>query len=891
MKRPRRLWRTSVDREVESELAFHLEMTTRELMDRGMTREAARAEAERRFGDKTAIDAECRRYGSERDRRERRAEYLGELAQDVSFALRQLLKAKGFTVVAVITLALGIGATATMFSVLDAVILRRLPFRDADRIVTIHPTIDGRDNFVSPPELLGFRDVRAFEFVAAHRPNGGVAIQLGDVPEMVDAETVTADYFAVLGVRPALGRTFTAAEDAAGGPNVAMLSHRFWVGHFNGDPAVIDRVVQIDGKPHTIVGVMPSSFDYVKSSPNIWLPLALGAEDVTRFGAHYLAALGRLRPGTTVQQARAASEASERAVASRMSTRARPLSSYGADVRRLSDDLVRNYRALLFILLGAVGLVLLIACGNVANLLLARGTTRAREFAIRAALGAGRGRLVRQLLAESLTLALVGAIAGLGVAVALLRTLRLVSPDNIPRLEQAAIDWRVLAFTLAIGVTSSILFGLAPALRAVRPHLHQTLREGGRGSSAARDTIRPLLVGAQVALTLVLLVGAALLIRSAWLIQHVDPGFEPRGILTARVLLPGERYPSGESIVRAFKAMREEATRIPGVESVALCSVVPLSGSRTVSSISAEDRPRGEQEVDANLRMVSDGYLRTMRIPLIAGRDVARTDGAETTPVVVVNLALVRTLWPGIDPRDAIGRHIRAVPTRRTDLENWEVVGVAGDLHDAALTERPVPEMYAPFAQTTDTFWPYLGRSLVIVLRQPTLDASSERLTRQLQRAITRVDASLPLADAKSMEEYLAGTLATARMNTLLLSTLGGIALVLAIVGIYGVVSYFVSQRTQEIGIRVALGSSPLAIWRLVVERGMRPVVVGIGVGVALSLVTSTLLRSQLFGVAARDPVTILAVGVMLVVVAVVAMYVPARRAMRVSPIVALTSS
>jgi predicted permease len=708
---------------------------------------------------------------------------------------------------------------------------------------------------------------------------------------MVDAETVTADYFAVLGVRPSLGRTFTAAEDAAGGPNVAMLSHRFWVSHFNADRGVINRVVQMDGKPHTIIGVMPSSFDYVKSSPNIWLPLALGPEDATRFGAHYLAALGRVRPGTTVQQARAAAEAAERSIASRMSTRIRPLSSYGADVRRLSDDLVRNYRRLLFILLGAVGCVLLIACGNVANLLLARGTTRAREFAIRAALGAGRGRLVRQLLAESLTLALVGAVAGLAVAVALLRMVRLISPDNVPRLEQAGIDWRVLGFTLLVGILSSVVFGLAPALRAVRPQLQQTLREGGRGSSAGRDAIRPVLVGAQVALTLVLLVGAALLIRSAWLIQHVDPGFDPRGVLTARVLLPGERYPSGESIVRAFIAMRQEAAQIPGVESAALGSVVPMSGSRMSSSISAEDRPRGEQDVDANLRMVSDGYFRTMRIPLIAGRDVARTDGAESTPVAVVNVALARTLWPGVDPRDAIGRRIRAVPTRRTDLENWEVVGIVGDLHDAALTERPVPEMYTPFAQTPDAFWPYLGRSLVIVLREPTLDGSVERLTRQLQRAITRVDASLPLADTKSMEDYLAGTLATARMNTLLLSTLGGIALVLAIVGIYGVVSYFVSQRTQEIGIRVALGSSPAGIWRLVVERGMRPVVVGIGVGVALSLITSTLLRSQLFGVAARDPVTIIAVGVLLAIVSVIAMYLPARRAMRVSPIVALASS
>jgi predicted permease len=361
-------------------------------------------------------------------------------------------------------------------------------------------------------------------------------------------------------------------------------------------------------------------------------------------------------------------------------------------------------------------------------------------------------------------------------------------------------------------------------------------------------------------------------------------------VLTARVLLPGERYPDGPSIVRAFTAMRNEAARISGVESVALTTVVPLSDSRMTSSISAEDRPRGERDIDANLRIVSDGYFQTMRIPLLVGRDIAPTDVADATPVLVVNRALVKLLWPSLDPREVIGKRLRIVPTRRSDLPNWEIVGVVGDLHDAALTEVPGPEMYAPYPQTDDKFWPFLGRSLVIVMRQARGADSPESLTRPLQAAVTRVDPSLPVAEAKSMEGYLRESLATARMNTLLLTTLGIIALVLAMVGIYGVVSYFVSQRTQEIGIRVALGATPQGIWRLVIERSLRPIAIGIGVGVALSLLTSSLLRAQLFGVTARDPLTIAGVGTLLVVVAVVAMVVPARRAMRVSPIVALTS-
>jgi putative ABC transport system permease protein len=476
MKRIKRFVRGAVDEEVDDELAFHVEMTTRELVTSGMSEAQARAEALERFGDAASVGDQCRRYGRERDRLANRAEYLAELRQDIAFAARQLLKTPGFTAVAVVTLALGIGATATMFSALDAVVLRALPFPNASRIVAIHPSYDGRPGAVTAPEFLAFRNVAQLEHVAAAHLDGGVTMQLGELPEMIDASSVSAGYFAVFGVRPELGRTFTAEEDVAGGPGAAILSHRFWVSRFNADPAVLNRVLQIDGTPHTVIGIMPASFDFLKSSANVWIPLALSPAAATQYGAHYLEAFGRLRPGVTLPVANAAIRAAERAVAEHIPNRTRPLSFYSVDLRRFSDDLVRDYRPLLFILLGAVAFVLLIACGNVANLLLARGMSRAREIAIRAALGAGRGRLFRQMLTEALVLAFTGAASGLCVAFALLRLLPYISPEGVPRLEQAHVDWRVLAFTLLLGVLSSVLFGLVPALRAARPQLQQTLR-------------------------------------------------------------------------------------------------------------------------------------------------------------------------------------------------------------------------------------------------------------------------------------------------------------------------------------------------------------------------------------------------------------------------------
>jgi predicted permease len=461
-----------------------------------------------------------------------------------------------------------------------------------------------------------------------------------------------------------------------------------------------------------------------------------------------------------------------------------------------------------------------------------------------------------------------------------------VSPTDVPRLDQAGIDWRVLGFTLVLGVASSVIFGLLPAVRAAGPQLQGTLREGGRDSASTRDRLRGVLVAAEVALAITLLVGSGLLIRSALMMQRVAPGFDPRGVLTSRLILPGARYPTPELIERTYRSIRDEAARIPGVKSAALVSVVPLSHSNMNSSVHAEDQPKTVRPGQANVRQISSGYFATMGMPLIAGRDVSEHDGRSDPEVVVINEALAKLLWPNLDPRETIGKRLEAIADR--DNEFREVVGVVGNVHDAALSQPPLPELYLPFEQTPDGLWPMTQRSLVVVVRAMSVDTRAESLIEPLRHAVTSVDPSLPLADKVTMESYLHDSMQTARMSTILLSTLGGIALVLAMIGIYGVVSYFVSQRTREIGLRMALGATPRAVWTFVVNRGLRPIIAGLVLGVALSLATTNVLRGQLYGVTPRDPFTLTLVGMLLLLIALLAMYIPARRAMRVAPIVAL---
>ena len=881
------LRRPTVSEEVDAEFAFHVEMTTALLMEKGMHRDDARREAIKRFGDLRNVTAQCEQFGRQRDRRRTRAEYFGELRQDVLFGARQLARARSFAIVAVCTLALGIGATAAVFSALYAVVLHPLPFADASRVVKIQPIRRGEiAHIASGAEYAAIRaQHEAFASVAAIVAGGGATLTGYDTPEVIDGAAVTASYFRALGITPALGRGFLDSDDVPGAPHVAILSHRFWAQRFASDTTLIGRTLQLSGEPTTVIGVLPADFDAADEEDKIWQPLRVTTEQLTGSGGYWLQLIGRLAPGVTLEHTSAAAQTAVQVLAKRNPQRSQ---NVGAVVRRYLDVEVGDLRARLLVLLGAVGLVLLIACVNVANLLLARATGRARELAIRAALGAGRGRLIRQLLAESVLLATSGAVVGVGLAWVLVKAVIAVAPAGLPRLDQARINPIVLAFTLVIVVVTSLLIGLVPSLRMARADLQSALREGARGAGGTvhRERLRASLVAAEVALAMTLLTGSGLLIRTAWQLQHVDPGFKPSHVLAARVLLPPTGYADSAHIAQTYENIREAVARIPGVQRASLTSVVPLSGSMMTTSVAPEGRElTADERIDIDVRVSSPDYFASMGMNLLDGRDLQRTDGADAMQVAVISASLARKLWPG---ERAVGKRIDVLG-RVHGEPNWvTVVGVVSDVHDLALNAPARPTVYVPFTQMQTGFWENaLRRSLVLVVQTR---PEPETLLRAVRQAVMSVDPSLPLADDHTMTGLLADSVAKARFNTLLLAALGAIALMLASVGVYGVVSYFVSQRTREIGVRIALGAKAANIWRLVFGRSLTPIGWGVALGVTLSLGATRLLRDQLYGVSSDDPVTLLAVSGTLLGVALVATLLPARRAMRVPPVVALTS-
>ena len=885
------LWRASTQDEVDADIGFHLDMVTRELMQQGMSEPQARAEAERRFGDVRAVAAESRRLADERDLNERRAEMRGELWQDTSFALRQLRRAPAFSALAILTLALGFGATAAVFSALYAVVLKPLPFPDAERVVALRATRGGDLTGGTAVEYFALTDKTkdALEYVAA-AVETGFTVRAGDMPELVPGQRVSADYFRVFGVAPALGRAFLPEDDVPGRDNVVVLSHRAWTARHRGDPAILGKTVLVDGAPRTVIGVMPAAFDLTSTFEELWVPLALTREYASQQGARYLDFRARLRPGVSLEQATAAATQAVRSAAEADPNRRAQVADFGAALLPFIDEFVGDYRALLLILLGAGGFVLLIACTNVANLLIARGSVRARELSIRAALGAGRRRLLRQLMTEAAVLAIAGAGLGLALAFGLLRAVLAVSPEGVPRLDQARVDLRVLGFTLACAAVSTLLFGLVPAFRVAGSNLEAALRSGGRALRGGRDRLRATLVGVEVALAMTLLVGAGLLIRSALLIQRVEPGFDPRGVLTARVMLPEAQYASAPAVVAFYDRLLREATGLPAVGSAALVSVVPMSGSSASANVFSDRQSADEpQPLLANLRLASPGYFATMRIPMRAGRDIAPSDRAGAPDVIVVNEAMAARMWPGVSPREVLGRRVNAIAPKRDQPRWWEVIGVVANVHDQALNADPRPEFYIPMAQTPERLWPFLQRSLVLVARARNESDPGETLDRPVRALVSSIDANLPVAESRSMRLFLRGSQATARFNTLALGALGAIALVLAIIGVYGVVSYFVSQRTQDIAVRLALGATPLNIWRYVATRGLAPLAAGLAAGTVLSLATTRLLQAQLYRVSASDPFTIGGTAALLLVVSVVAIYAPARRAIRVQPVEALS--
>jgi predicted permease len=881
-----RFWRGSVDDEVDAELAFHIEMRARELVARGMTAEDARAAAVRRFGDIKRVNATCRREGRRRDRDMRRTEYLSELAQDVTFAWRQLLRNPGFTIVAVVTLALGIGATAAIFSAVHAVVLRPLPVPHPERIIAVYTDWRGNPGNVSAGNFVhGIANVRAFTAVTAIQYSSFNLADSEDAERIIGART-TAGFFKVFETEPQYGRVYNPDEDHPGREQVVVLSNRLWTRRFDSDPTIVGRSIRLNGRQYAVIGVMPARFDFTAQTEELWVPIAFTPERKGTHDEHYLQVYGRLSPGSTREQALAELQ---RNAADLKIKAPRDNAELGFRINSLMDELVGDYRRRLFVMLGAVGLVLLIACGNIANLLLARGAARSGELAMRAALGAGRGRIVRQLMTESGVLAVVSGTAGLALAWWGVRALIAAAPPGVPRLEQTAVDPLVLTFTLAMAMVCAVLFGMAPALRAARTDVQTVLKEGGRGASSGgiRDRLRTGLIVAELALALMLLIGTGLFIRSAIALDGTSPGFNPTGVLAARLSLPSAEYDAPERITQTFERLVEAARHVPGVTAAALTSQVPMGAGGNGNGLVPEGRPMGpESAINSRLRIVTPGYFETLSIPIIRGRALNDADRRGALKVMVISQALAVEAFPGQDP---IGRRIACCEPgpdgKSPDFKT--VVGVAGDVRWRGLGEAPSPEFYLPAAQVPAVAWDWIQRTMYVVVRTPIEPAA---VGTPLRAALAPIIPGVPLYDARTMEQRVSGSIATARFNTLLLMVLGGIGLVLAAVGIYGVVGYFVSRRTQEIGVRMALGATRRDVVSLIVRQASIPVLLGIGLGVVLSFPVTRVVATQLFGVEPHDPLTFAAVTCGMMLVALLASLVPAARAASVDPTKALHS-
>ena len=875
------IWKASVADEVDAELAFHVEMRTREYIARGLDPELARAKAVGRFGDIQRVNNTCRRIGEGRERDMRRAEWIHELVQDARYALRQLARMPGFTTVAALTLAIGIGATTAIFSIVHAVVLRPLPFPEPDRLVRVYSNRRGNDGSSAAANFIAWRErSKSFSQIVPVEYRNFTLITGNTPAEQVTGARVSADFFPALGTRLVMGRPFSKDEDQPGKANVVVLNERFWRSRFNSDPAILGRVIRLNALDHVVIGVAPAGSDVMSADANVWVPIAFTAEERADSRKGYLDVFARLAQGVTMAQA----QSEMTAIAKQLETELEENRENRVRLASLTEVFVGTYKSRLLILLGAVAFVLLIACVNVANLLLARGAARGKEIAIRAALGAGRGRVLRQLFTESVVLAGVGGVIGLGLAFWSVRLLKATAPDGVPRLDQAGLDWQTLAFATGATLLSSIVFGVVPALRTARPDLQGSLREGGRGSGAVtRDRVRQLLVAAEVSLSLMLLVGAGLLIRSAILLQKVEPGFVTSRVFSAWIALPPAQYESVESVRQAYDRIMTEVRAVPGVESAAGVTVIPMTGL----SAQANFIPEGKGEdpsnsIAFNFRIATPGVFRTLGIPVKQGRDFDDRDVAGAPCAIIVNEAAAKKAWPN---EAVIGKRIPGVRGPDGNRIMCSVVGIAGDAHDDGLREAVRPQLYFAAAQAPAVLWNAMQRSMFLLAR-----TSSEpgAMSKQLQSAVARVDPTLPLFNIRSMDERLSGSLATGAFNTMLLTVLGAIGLLLAAVGIYGVVAYFVTQRVAEIGLRMALGATPRQVLRLVVGQGMRPVILGIVIGAVLAGIASRLLTSLVFGISTRDPVTFALVPAVLAGVALAASIIPARRATRVEPTKAL---
>ena len=857
--------RDELDQELDDELRFHLDRLIDQNIKSGMTPEDARRAALKTFSRVDQSKEECRDA--------RGVGLVDNILRDVSYSLRILVKNYAFTMVVIATLALGIGANTAIFSFANGILLRPLPYPQSERLVVLDETAlkRGIDSMsVSYPNFLDWREQnKVFEDIGVYFGASRFALSGAGEPIEVRGSYISYGLFEILRVAPQLGRTFTANEDRPDEDAVVILGHNLWQKNFGGDPNIVGRKIVLSNRARTVVGIMPPGFRFPQVS-DLWVPVALTTKTFTRTD-HGLNSIARLKDGVSLTEAQ--SEMTN--IAARIEQQ-NPITNEGLGVKvaSLHDVLTGDYRDALIILLGVVGCVLLVACVNVANLMLARSQARQKEFALRAALGASRWRIMHQLLVESFLLAFVGGVVGFILSIWALRLLLTAIPIQLPFWMNFGIDLRVLGFTAGITLLTGLMFGAVPALQTSRVDLNDTLKEGGRGSAGVRARARNLLVVAEIALSLMVLVGAGLMIQSFLRLKRVHIGLNAHNVLTASIALPGSKY-KGEQRATFFKQLVERVSNLPGVEAASATATVPLSGDGWGRSLTIEGfpvLPVGQAPMIQHT-VVTPGYFRTMNIPLLAGRDFNDADAKDSPDVTIIDERLAHEYWPNESP---IGKRIRFGPPE--DNEPWHtIVGVVGAVRHQRMQEDTRQSVYLPHQKI-----PVGGLALMA-----RTSSNPENLAGAIRREVSQLDPDLPVS-VSTMEEVIAESIWQPRLYATLFGAFAGGALLLALIGIYGVMAFLVQTRTHEIGVRMALGATTRDVFKLIVGRGMKLTAVGVLIGVVGAVALTRLMHSLLFNTSATDPVTFILISLLLSIAAFLACYLPARRAARVDPLIAL---
>jgi predicted permease len=872
-----RFWRVDVGADVDDELAFHLEMRRRDLEARGLSAAAARAEAERAFGDLSVIRNACVTIDERRFRRAGRAEWVGHMWNDVTFALRGLRKSPAFAITAILCIALGVGVSTTIFAAVNAILIRPLPYPQADRLVAVYAQNVERGYYGSNISYEDFKSWRD-----DNRTLSGLGIWTWTTRTISEGETervagaaVSANLFPTLGIRPILGRNFLPDEELPGQTDVVLISYGLWQRRFGGDSSIVGRMVSMDGRPRRVAGVMPPNFNFPDRG-EFWMPFVSRGPSVEgRENRGFAGAIGRIKNGVTLEQVK-----SDLANVSARLQQEFPNQNTGwaAEVKTLRDDLAGDLRKPLLVFLAAVGLVLLIACANVANLMLARGTSRLREVAVRTALGAQRGRLIRQLLTESMLIAVLGGAVGAAFGMWGVRVLRFAFPNDVPFYFSLAVDPRALGFAAGIIVLTGMLFGALPALRSTRVDVNSALRDGARsGESRSRGGARSALVIGEIAMSVVLMVGAMLLIRSYRAYTTTNLGFDQTGILTTRISLPAAEYDTSAKRIAFFEQLEERIRALPGVTVVGSAGGIPFSGWDLQADISVFGRPQAKknQEIETHFQVVFPDIFKAVGVRLMQGRMLSLSDRDTTSQVVVVNETFAKKVFPGEDP---LGKRVKIGDLNGNDP--WlTIVGVVSDYRHYRLPQPMGPAMYYSYSEVAA--W-----SQTLTIRTTLPDPYS--LVPSVRAVLRELDPQIAMYDVKTMSDAVSQSLWRQRLQGQVLGTFAVLALLLAVVGIYGVISYTVAQRTRELGVRVALGAQRGDVMGLVLKQGLRLALAGIVIGVVGALAMTQTLSSLLYGVQATDLLTYTVVPVLLGAVALMATYVPALRATRVDPLTAI---